>query len=81
MTIRTFLLARLDEEIRVDAAGRRREIERHNDRTMVVSGGAREVGYVTRCGVCANEYTSPCRALKSMAREYADHPDFDTAWH
>lgn len=80
MTIKAFLLARLDEEIRVDAAGIRREIERHDDRTMVVSGGARGVGYVTRCGVCANEYTSPCRALKSMARDYEDHPDFDATW-
>lgn len=80
MNIKSFLLARLSEEQHVDADRIRAEIERHNDRTMVVSGGRGEIQTVTRCGTCANEYTRPCRTLKSTVSAYRAHPDFDPHW-
>lgn len=80
MTIKSFLLARLSEETHADAGALRAEIERHDDRTMTVSGGQGGVETVTRCGTCASEYTRPCRALKSSAGRYRTHPDFDPDW-
>jgi hypothetical protein len=81
VNVKTFLLARLAEDARVDAVRLRAQIERHNDRTMVVvSGGKRQLEYVTRCGTCPKESTTPCRILKEMASEYSTHPDFDSDW-
>lgn len=81
VNIKTFLLARLAENTNVDTVCLRAQVERHNDRTMVVvSGGKRQLEYVTRCGTCPKESTTPCRILKEMANEYSSHPDFDSDW-
>lgn len=80
MTIKEFLLARLSDETDADTAPVRAEIERHNDRSMMVLGGARGHEVRTRCGLCVHEYTRPCRALRRIASRYQDHPDFDQAW-
>ena len=81
MNVKTFLLARLAEDANVDTVRLRAQVERHNDRTMVVqSGGKRPLEYVTRCGTCPKESTTPCRILREMASEYSNHPDFDSDW-
>jgi hypothetical protein len=81
VNITTFLLARLAENTTVDTVHLRAHVERHNDRTMVVvSGGTRQLEYVTRCGTCPKESTTPCRILREMASEYSRHPDFDSGW-
>lgn len=81
VNIRAFLLARLAENTNVETVRLRAQVERHNDRTMVVvSGGTRPLEYVTRCGTCPKESTTPCRILKKMASEYSSHPDFDSDW-
>lgn len=80
MTIKEFLLARLSEETDVDTGPIRAEIERHNDRSMWVLGGARAPEVLTRCGLCVHEHTRPCTALRRLASAYVDHPDFDPAW-
>lgn len=80
MTVKEFLLARLSEETDVDNTAIRAEIERHNDRSMWILGGASAPEVRTRCGLCVHEYTRPCLALRRIASKYQNHPDFDQAW-
>jgi hypothetical protein len=79
VNIRTFLLARLSEESRVDGARSRRAIKLHDDRSMVVTW-QHNAETVTRCGTCTKEASRPCTALKLLAAKYEDHPDFEEAW-
>jgi hypothetical protein len=80
LTIKEFLLARLSEETDADTAPVRAEIERHNDRSMMVLGGARGPEVRTRCGLCVHEYTRPCRALRRIAsRSPGLRPGLDLA--
>jgi hypothetical protein len=76
VTIKTFLLTRLSEEIQVDGGRRRREIESHNDRSMVVTW-QHEAETVTRCGTCTKESSRPCTPLRLLAARYNDHPEFE----
>jgi hypothetical protein len=80
VNIKTFLLARLlEDETRADGDARRRAIELHDDRSMVVTW-QHHAETVTRCGKCTMGASRPCTPLKVLAARYHDHLDFEQEW-
>jgi hypothetical protein len=88
LTLPEFLLAYIvGEASEPDGAGPadrrlahlRREVERHERRTVtVVTGDVVET--ITRCRSCPGDQGWPCTALRVLAMPYARHPAYREEW-